>query len=256
MHVAQGLLRRPAMAALAAALSTVLPLPVAALNEGAGRGWEQTTAADPSFFASIETRSADLTPVAKWRAVLDRYASDRTGTCAVGAVCPDRAWPERDWPERAWPERAWSELVAALRPLAPTAQLQRVTAALNATAYVSDRANWGVSDYWQTPAEFLARGGDCEDFAIAKYLALREAGWAAEDLRIAVVTDERRDVAHAVLIASHAGRAWVLDNLNDDVIEARAVHHYRPVFSVSETAWWWHRPAPVRHAGGDAPASR
>lgn len=251
MHVAQGLLRRPAMAALAVALSIALPPSVAALSEGAGRGWEQTTAADPSFFASIETRSADLTPVAKWRAVLDRYASDRTGTCPVGAVCPDRAWPER-----AWPERAWSELVAALRPLAPSAQLQRVTAALNATAYVSDRANWGVSDYWQTPAEFLARGGDCEDFAIAKYLALREAGWAAEDLRIAVVTDERRDVAHAVLIASHAGRAWVLDNLNDDVIEARAVHHYRPVFSVSETAWWWHRPAPVRHAGGAAPASR
>ena len=241
MHVAQRLLRRPAMAALAVALSTVPPPPVAALNEGTGRSWEQTTAADPSFFASIETRSADLTPVAKWRGVLDRYASDRTAACPAGTVCP---------------ERAWSELVAALRPLAPTAQLQRVTAALNATAYVTDRANWGVSDYWQTPAEFIGRGGDCEDFAIAKYLALREAGWAAEDLRIAVVTDERRNVAHAVLIATHAGKAWVLDNLNDDVIEARAVHHYRPVFSVSETAWWWHRPAPVRHAGGAAPASR
>ncbi len=247
MRVAQGLLRRPAMAALAVALSTVLlPPPVAALNEGTGRSWQQTTAADPSFFASIETRSADLTPVAKWRAVLDRYASDRTAACPVGTVCP----------ERTWPERTWSELVAALRPLAPTAQLQRVTAALNATAYVTDPANWGVSDYWQTPAEFIGRGGDCEDFAIAKYLALREAGWAAEDLRIAVVTDERRNVAHAVLIATHAGKAWVLDNLNDDVIEARAVHHYRPVFSVSETAWWWHRPAPVRHAGGAAPASR
>lgn len=241
MHVAQGLLRRPAMAALAVAFSTVLPPPVAALNEGTGRSWEQTTAADPSFFASIETRSTDLTPVAKWRAVLDRYTFDRTAACPVGTVCP---------------ERAWSELVTALRPLVPTAQLQRVTTALNATAYVNDRANWGVTDYWQTPAEFLARGGDCEDFAIAKYLALREAGWAAEALRIAVVTDERRNVAHAVLIASHAGKAWVLDNLNDDVIETRAVHHYRPVFSVSETAWWWHRPAPVRHAGEAAPPSR
>ncbi len=251
MHVAQRLLRRPAMAALAVALSTVPPPPVAALNEGTGRSWEQTTAADPSFFASIETRSADLTPVAKWRGVLDRYTSDRTAACPAGTVCPERARPER-----AWPERTWSELVAALRRLAPTAQLQRVTAALNATAYVTDRANWGVSDYWQTPAEFIGRGGDCEDFAIAKYLALREAGWAAEDLRIVVVTDERRDVAHAVLIATHAGKAWVLDNLNDDVIETRAVHHYRPVFSVSETAWWWHRPAPVRHAGGAAPASR
>ena len=141
MHVAQRLLRRPAMAALAVALSTVPPPPVAALNEGTGRSWEQATATDPSFFASIETRSADLTPVAKWRGVLDRYTSDRTAACPAGTVCP---------------ERTWSELVAALRRLAPTAQLQRVTAALNATAYVTDRANWGVSDYWQTPAEFMA----------------------------------------------------------------------------------------------------
>lgn len=248
MSAARGLLRRPAAAALAVTLSTLLPPPVAAWNEGAGNesaghDWAQTTAAGPSFFGSVETRSTDLTPVAKWRGMLDRYASDlaRADGCRAGATCLGQEWPE---------------LATALAPLAPQAQVARVTAVLNAKAYVTDRSNFGVSDYWQTPAEFMARGGDCEDFAIAKYLALRAAGWAAEDLRVVVVIDERRAVPHAVLIASHHGHAWLLDNMTDDVIEAQAVTHYRPVFSVSETAWWWHRPAPVRHAHETAPASR
>ena len=241
MHVAQGLLRSAAAAALAVTLSTVLPQPVAALDAGAGRGSEQAKGAGPSFFGSIATRSADLTPVAKWRAALDRHARDRASACSVGAPCLGEKW---------------STLVAGLRPLAPAAQVVRVTAALNAQAYVTDRANWGKSDYWQTPAEFMVRGGDCEDFAIAKYLTLREAGWTAEDLRVVVVIDERRAIGHAVLIASHQGKTWVLDNVTDEVVEAEAVHHYRPVFSLSETAWWWHRPAADRAAHKTTPASR
>lgn len=248
MSAAQGLLRRTAAAALAVTLSTVLPQPAAARNEsagneGAGRSWPQTTAADPSFLGSIETRSTDLTPVAKWRAVLDRHTGDlaRADGCRARAACPGQEW---------------SKLTTALAPLAPRAQVARVTAELNTRAYVTDAANWGVSDYWQTPAEFLVRGGDCEDFAIAKYLALRAAGWAAEDLRVVVVIDERRAAGHAVLIASHRGQAWLLDNLTDEIIEAQTIQHYRPVFSVSETAWWWHRPAPVRHASETAPAGR
>lgn len=248
MSAAQGLLRRTAAAALAVTLSTVLAPPAAARNAGAGneradRSWAQMTAGGPSFFGSVETRSTDMTPVAKWRAVLDRYASDlaRADGCRAGAACPGQEW---------------SKLTAALAPLAPMAQVARVTAALNAKAYVTDAANWGVSDYWQTPAEFLARGGDCEDFAIAKYLALRAAGWAADDLRVVVVIDEGRAAGHAVLIASHRGHAWLLDNLTDEIIDAQAIQHYRAVFSVSETAWWWHRPAPVRHASETAPAGR
>jgi predicted transglutaminase-like cysteine proteinase len=248
MGVVQGLLRGTTAAALAITLSTLLPAPVAAGNEGAGnesagRGWPQTTAAGPSFFGSVETRSTDLTPVAKWRAVLDRHTSDlaRADGCRAGAACLGQEW---------------AALVGALRPLARSAQLARVTAALNAMDYVTDRANWGVNDYWQTPAELMIRGGDCEDFAIAKYLALRAAGWAAEDLRVVIVIDERRAVAHAVLIASHAGKAWVLDNWDNDIIETDAVHHYRPVFSISETAWWWHHPVADGEASETVPASR
>ena len=40
-----------------------------------------------------------------------------------------------------------------------------------------------LKSHWQTLGEFLARGGDCEDFALAKYFLLREFGIPAPDMR-------------------------------------------------------------------------
>ena len=40
---------------------------------------------------------------------------------------------------------------------------------------ISDMAQWRVPDRWSVPLATLASGrGDCEDYAIAKYVALRE----------------------------------------------------------------------------------
>jgi predicted transglutaminase-like cysteine proteinase len=42
-----------------------------------------------------------------------------------------------------------------------------------AIAPVSDEVQWGVPDHWSAPFETLQSGrGDCEDYAIVKYLAL------------------------------------------------------------------------------------
>ncbi len=40
---------------------------------------------------------------------------------------------------------------------------------VNNFRYIEDKDNFGKSDYWATPTEFFARGGDCEDFAVEKY---------------------------------------------------------------------------------------
>jgi predicted transglutaminase-like cysteine proteinase len=63
-------------------------------------------------------------------------------------------------------------------------QINRVNRYVNAVAYRSDLANWGQDDRWVGPGEFFARGGDCEDYAIAKYFALRSLGISKDDLRI------------------------------------------------------------------------
>ena len=45
---------------------------------------------------------------------------------------------------------------------------------------MSDLAQWGVIDRWSAPLETFTTGrGDCEDYAIAKYVALTAAGVAA-----------------------------------------------------------------------------
>ena len=52
----------------------------------------------------------------------------------------------------------------------------------------TDEAQWGVEDYWNSPFETLGtRRGDCEDYAIVKYVALREAGLSREDVKIVIL---------------------------------------------------------------------
>ena len=77
-------------------------------------------------------------------------------------------------------------------------QIRAVNLFLNDWQYKSDIQNYGRRDYWATPLEFLRRSGDCEDYAIAKYVSLRQIGFAPEQLRL-VVRDVVRELAHAVL---------------------------------------------------------
>jgi len=71
------------------------------------------------------------------------------------------------------------------------------------------------SDYWQSPIETLVRGkGDCDDFAIAKYVSLRLLGIPTEQLWLGVVAHPYWG-GHCVLFfyPSHEHDPWVLDNL-------------------------------------------
>jgi predicted transglutaminase-like cysteine proteinase len=45
---------------------------------------------------------------------------------------------------------------------------------------------------------------DCEDYAILKYLALREAGISPDDLRLLIVSYPRRRTIHAVVCTENS----------------------------------------------------
>jgi predicted transglutaminase-like cysteine proteinase len=135
----------------------------------------------------------------------------------------------------------WQQLVASLRGRNPLIQLKLVNKAINQHRYIEDWANWDLADYWETPLQFLERSGDCEDFAIAKYLALRAAGIPADAMRIVIVRDHARQRIHAVLAAYVRGRALILDSLYDAIVEADAIDHYEPIYSINERGWWLHR---------------
>jgi predicted transglutaminase-like cysteine proteinase len=116
------------------------------------------------------------------------------------------------------------------------ARLDAVNRAVNgAISYTSDMAQWGIADLWSSPlATFTSGLGDCEDYAIAKYVALRQAGVAAADLRIVLAHDNAIGEDHAVLAARHDGRWLILDNRRADVAAEGEVRHLAPLFAVDQ----------------------
>jgi predicted transglutaminase-like cysteine proteinase len=77
----------------------------------------------------------------------------------------------------------------------------------------SDERQWGVEDRWSAPFETLRSGrGDCEDYAIVKYLALLEAGLSEDDIKIVILKNTFPSEDHAVLAARVDGDWLILDN--------------------------------------------
>lgn len=141
----------------------------------------------------------------------------------------------------------WQAMLYAATSLPAKAQLDMVNSWANKIRYVEDRSNWAMADYWQTTEEFIARGGDCEDYAITKYFGLKQLGFAAEDMRIVVLFDQQLRLHHAVLLVELDGEVWMLDNQMSSVTAFSEATHYRPIYSLNENNWWMHKTLkPVR----------
>lgn len=184
------------------------------------------------LFGTVEVRNDNLQPFPKWTGMLERLFAQQgkiAGSCEE--VTFNRCHYER-----------WQELVDAQRGRPLLEQLQAVNSFMNETRYIVDPINWGVLDYWATPQQFLAKYGDCEDYAIAKYVTLKQLGVAVDDMRIVVLQDLNLRVAHAILAVFVDDRVMIMDNQIKQVVNDRAIRHYRPIFSINEDAWWLHRP--------------
>lgn len=118
--------------------------------------------------------------------------------------------------------------------------LRYVNSFWNTWPYVEDIVNWGQEDYWEIPAEFLKKSGDCEDYSIIKYFTLKELGIPPESMRVVVVRDTIRNFAHAVLVVYLNDDAFILDNLSNSVLSHTKVRQYSPQYSVNEFGRWAH----------------
>jgi predicted transglutaminase-like cysteine proteinase len=98
---------------------------------------------------------------------------------------------------------------------------------------VDDKTLYGVNERWTTPLVTFASGaGDCEDYAIAKYVALQQVGIAESDLRLVVVYDQNTKEHHAVASVRYGGRWLVLDNRTLLVQEDAEIAHFNPMFTL------------------------
>lgn len=125
--------------------------------------------------------------------------------------------------------------------------------------YVTDPQNYGRDDYWASPMETIARQkGDCEDFAILKYYALRYLDVPADRMFVVAVGEDGTKLNHATLMVDTFEQgvlksAWssvsqklfgseaktnfvILDNDHSpegNLIEARD-SRYHPYFAMNE----------------------
>lgn len=112
------------------------------------------------------------------------------------------------------------------------ARIAEINRAINLTIRpVDDLTQYGVEEFWASPlTTFAAGAGDCEDYAIAKYAALREMGVAADDLRLVVVHDRDARDFHAVAAVRHEGRWLILDNRTLAIRDDSEIAHFNPLF--------------------------
>ncbi len=128
------------------------------------------------------------------------------------------------------------DIIDAARLRDGRARLGEINRAVNlAIKPVSDLAQYGRIDVWTSPLATLTKGGgDCEDYAIAKFVALRLAGIAPDDLRIVIMHDTIHNDDHAVAAARLDGHWLTLDNRRMAMVEDSAVRNYRPTFVIDQ----------------------
>ena len=167
------------------------------------------------LFGSIEFRG-DITKLTKWNGVIQRQHKE--GWFAPG--------------ERISASLTWQEIINQTKNLSILEKLNFVNTFWNQWPYRNDKDLYKQEDYWATPREFKQNSGDCEDYCIAKYYMLKHLGVSPQQMRLVVVIETIRDIAHAVLVVYTNNTAYVLDNLSKSVLEHTFYLNNKPQFSV------------------------
>jgi len=177
----------------------------------------------PALFGTEEKPSKNITPFTKWSGMFVHFATDVQNPKYHAAL------------------DGWKNSLRPLKGRSIEDMAKGVNDLMNARPYIEDMPNYGISDYWADPLEFLTRGGDCEDFAIAKYASLRMLGVPEDRLRVSIVKDMQKGIAHAILIVYTDTDALILDNQSQQVRSSTMVSRYQPIFSINREGWWLHK---------------
>jgi predicted transglutaminase-like cysteine proteinase len=183
------------------------------------------------IFGKTELKAGSMSALPKWSKVL--YVMKRRRK-ALSACVKSAAKCKPPYLMR------YRRAVLAAKGKSKFEQLKIINAHFNRMPYKLDKDNYKARDYWATPFEFLFHSGDCEDYAITKFYALRDLGWRNDDLRVVALYDRIRGLGHAILAVRLKGDEFVLDNQASIVLSHKRFRHYDPQYSVNETTRWAH----------------
>src|ERR1700688_1735400 len=181
-------------------------------------------------YRSLEPFGAEISALVKgglqnkWASVKKKLPHERKVfmRCrADAATCPQAAQRFLAIVDKALTRDGW-------------ARITEINRAINLNIRpVDDMTQYGVVDLWATPLmAFASNAGDCEDYAIAKYVALQEIGIADDDLRLVVVHDRATNEDHAVAAIRYDGRSPILDNRTLNIRQDVAIAEFNPLFVI------------------------
>ncbi len=184
-----------------------------------------------AVFGSTEVASRSFRVLPQWSRVLGQMRLDgpRLERCGLDLKDCDKS-----------ATAAWNQVIAEAKFLDRAQQVNSVNSFFNRWPYKLDQDLYGVSEYWASPLEFLQRSGDCEDYSIAKFFALRQLGIGNDQLRVVILFDRIRNIGHAVLAVYEGPEIFILDSLSDVVLPHWKYKHYQPQYSMNETTRWAH----------------
>ena len=190
-----------------------------------------------ALFGTVELKSDSLKGLPQWTRVLGAMENERKAfdDCAANAsLCTSAIL------------KHWREIITKAAALPRGDRIKAVNDFFNRWPYKLDSEVYGVSEYWATPKEFMTRSGDCEDYSIAKYFALRKLGFKKEEMRVVILMDTIRGIGHAILALYTKDEILILDSLSNLILPHSRYKHYVPQYSMNETTRWAHIGGPKK----------
>ena len=188
--------------------------------------------------------------------VLSGYATARADAAIPDVRAARKNFQDvllRHNPEMAFGEKAtilpppvqaqWASLLRLLPTLPVSQKLQYINGFFNNRPSIKDIDNYGQDEYWASPEEFLRKGGDCEDFALSKYLALRHTlKWPEDDVWMLAGHSGDKNRWHMVVVVRESKRLIIMDNLSQPahllVPEKTFMQHFLPLFAINHKGSW------------------
>lgn len=109
-------------------------------------------------------------------------------------------------------------------------KIEAVNFYINTIVPKYDEQNYGSEDFWASREEFLKNGGgDCEDYAIAKFYTLADLGVDKKAMALCIVREEGDMFDHMILLLEQKNHEapWVLDNLSFKVLNVNQRYDLR-----------------------------
>jgi len=118
-------------------------------------------------------------------------------------------------------------------------KISSVNRLVNQTPYVTDKSHYGYEDIWATPHDFFTQGGDCEDYAIAKFSTLASLNIPRDRLFILALSNRSNAQAHASLGVQTDQGMVILDNTADQLnLEADYQREYKLTYALNVNGLW------------------